>query len=340
MYKIYIPLCIIQLYDKENLANRLPSDRRNINIINGVKFGKILGYIQTKNKDGIESWIKEYKNTLTEYLNKNPNKWKPNDPGKYCANLNYIIDFIVQGINNLKMIEGILWALRVQEISRDTLRQYTSSKCTRNLDNYENNNLFFKKLMLDLCEDIEYFEKKKNILKNNNCLKFISRLKYREKILMDFFYTIRNESVFDLNHECSISFIHKNLSNINCNKLEEQANTIGASEEARVTASSSVHRADPQLEKRMIEPPDKEVSETEVLQDPSHDDGLDNSEQVHTFPDDLKFSLPVKEDAPKLDTTYAAASLAGISLFGTILYKVKYHRIIEILCAIFIFYVI
>ncbi|KMZ95003.1 hypothetical protein PVMG_05764 [Plasmodium vivax Mauritania I] len=308
-------------------------NRRNINIINGVKFGKILGYIQKKNKDGIDSWINKYESTLTDYLNKKQKSWKNIDRGKYCTNLNYIIDFIVQAIHNLNVFERIKWNHKVQTISKNTLLKYPLSDCTRNLDNYENNNLFFKKLILDLCEDIEYFNTNKMFPKNKNkCLKIISRLKYREKVLKDFFYTFRDKSIFYLNDKCSIDFIHKNLNNVSCNQAGEKPKTIVASEEARDTASSSDDRADQHR--------GEGATETEALKAAGPDDGLDNSEQVDPIPEDLTFSLPVNDDPPKLDTTYAAASLAGVSLFGTILYKVKYHRIIEILCASFIFYVI
>ncbi|KMZ89829.1 hypothetical protein PVMG_05994 [Plasmodium vivax Mauritania I] len=313
-------------------------NRRNINIIHGVKFGAILTHIHNKNKDDIDSWINGYKNKLTEYLNKNPQIWNK-DPGKYCTNLNYIIDFIVQGINNLKMIEGIRWALRVQEISRDTLRKITSSKCTRDLDNFENKNLLFKKLMLDLCEDIEFIKKKIKILPYNKCLRVISRLKYRNDTLMKLYHTFVNKSIFDLKDKCSISFIYNNLSNINCNKGQEQPSVTGSFERGTVTASSSAVRADTQVEGKIKETKEEEALETESLQDSGFGDGLDNTEPVYPNLEDLQIGLPDNEDPPKLDTTYAAASLAGVSLFGTILYKVKYHYIKKKLCKIFLFYI-
>ncbi|VUZ96663.1 PIR protein [Plasmodium vivax] len=49
---------------------------------------------------------------------------------------------------------------------------------------------------------------------------------------------------------------------------------------------------------------------------------MNNFEYLQTgIPNDEYQVGYVNDDPPKLDTTYAAASLAGISLFGTILYK-------------------
>ncbi|SCA83344.1 hypothetical protein PVT01_000005100 [Plasmodium vivax] len=67
-------------------------------------------------------------------------------------------------------------------------------------------------------------------------------------------------------------------------------------------------------------------SEGDLLKSRESEDGeetidVENPELVDRNLDDLQIGLPFNEDPPKLDTTYAAASLAGISLFGTILYK-------------------
>ncbi|SCA59879.1 hypothetical protein, conserved [Plasmodium vivax] len=302
------------LYDKDNPINGLPSDRRNYNIIRGVNFGKILGHIQKKNKDDIESWINGYQNKLTGYLNKKHNSWKKNDPVKYCTNLNYILDYIVQGINNLQVFERINWIHQVDTISMDILPKYIPSNCKRNLKNSENKHLFFKKLMLDLCEDIEYFKTNKKILiHKNKCPKILARLQYRKNTLMDFFHTFYHREMFDIKDECSLSLINNNFSDINCNKVEKRPYTSGASEGLSVTASSSDDRAN-------LHPKETTLG-TKVLQDSPPDDGLDELEPGDPIPEDLDISLSFNEEPPKLDTTYAAASLAGISLFGTILYK-------------------
>ncbi|KMZ82455.1 hypothetical protein PVIIG_06165 [Plasmodium vivax India VII] len=309
-------------YSKNNFENVLPTDKRNYSIFHGVKFRTILGYIQSKNIDGIESWVKKYQNTLRVHLSKKHNPRKNNDFGKYCTNLNYIIDFIVQGINNLKMFKRLSWYHRIQEISMDTLLEYPSLKCKRDLDNHKNKHLYFKKLMLDLCEDIEYIKTNNMFLKNNSkCPIILSRLKYRKDTLMDFFHAFYKKDMFNLKDKCSISFINDNFSDISCNKVEEQPNTSGASEGATVTASSSDDRADTHPKETRTGTTDENGVGTRVLQNSPPDGGLDELESVDPNPEDLEISLPFNEDPPKLDTTYAAASLAGISLFGTILYK-------------------
>ncbi|CAG9474508.1 unnamed protein product [Plasmodium vivax] len=315
-----IPLKLIY-YNKDGVPNALPSDKRNIDIIHGVNFRIILRHIHDQNINGIKSWISGYENKLSGYLKKKQISWKNNDPGKYCTNLNYIIDYIVQGINNLGIYDRIRWTNQVENISMNTLRKYPSLNCTRNFDNYKNKHLFFKKLMLDLCEDIELIKKGNNYIKDKKCPLILSRLQYRKETLMQFFHAFRNKSIFNLNHECSLDFIHKNLSNINCNEAEEQPNISITSEEETVSASSSAGGEEPRAEERITGTLDKNVLETEVLESSGSDDGLENPESVDPLLDDFTIRLPDNEDPPKLDTTYAAASLAGVSLFGTILYK-------------------
>ncbi|VUZ95001.1 PIR protein [Plasmodium vivax] len=331
MYLFYWFYFFYNIYNNERngVAYALPSDKRNIDIIHGVKFGTILKHIYNKNKDDIDSWINGYEKNLTDYLNRKHNSWKKNDPVKYCTNLNYILDYIVQGINNLNMYECVRWTHFLQQYSMDTLHKYHSLNCKRDLDNYKNKHLFFKKLMLDLCEDIEYIKNKKFSRKYSDCPIIISRLEYRKKILMDFFYTLTNKSIFELNDACSIDFIHKNISSLKCNEIERQPNTTGAPKLWRITTSSSADRENPSREERIIRNPEEKASgktneqalETDALQNPGHDDDLNELEPVDPIPEDLTINLPVNDDPPKLDTTYAAASLAGISLFGTILYK-------------------
>ncbi|KMZ77373.1 hypothetical protein PVIIG_05768 [Plasmodium vivax India VII] len=229
------------------------------------------------------------------------------------------------------MFDGVYWIHQVDEGSINAFKKNPSLKCTRNFDNNENKHLFFKKLMLDLCEDIAHIKTNKNILMNKKkCPKILARLQYRKETLMQFFYASYYKDMFDIKDECSISFINDNFSDISCNNVKEQSKTTGPSEGERVTASSSADRAD-QLQ--------DSAKETGELQDSAHGDGLDDPGPVDPIPEDLEISLPFNEDPPKLDTTYAAASLAGISLFGTILYKVKCHYINEILYKSFIFYV-
>ncbi|KMZ76999.1 hypothetical protein PVIIG_06554 [Plasmodium vivax India VII] len=130
---------------------------------------------------------------------------------------------------------------------------------------------------------------------------------------MKFFYAFYKKSMFDLKNKCSIAFINDNIRKISCNKVEEQSKTIVASEGAAVSASSSAERAD--------QHGGEGATETGVFQASGDDDGLDDPGRDNPIPEDLEISLAFNEDPPKLDTTYAAASLAGISLFGTIIYK-------------------
>ncbi|KMZ88683.1 hypothetical protein PVBG_06090 [Plasmodium vivax Brazil I] len=203
-------------------------------------------------------------------------------------------------------IEKIKWEDEIQQISKRVLFKNTWLGCERNLHNYDNPYVYVKKMMYDLCEDIDYIMKDKKILYNNDCYKFIDRIKYRADTLMEIHNSFIDRNIFIFDDDCTISNIINKFKKLECKTKAEPTEAISDNGDT------------------ILNPTEKDVQgprEDEISSDGVQATDAENHEE-------LSVELDLNEDShtePKLDTTYAAASLAGISLFGTILYKVKYH---------------
>ncbi|KMZ96173.1 hypothetical protein PVNG_06158 [Plasmodium vivax North Korean] len=299
---------------------KLPSEKRNYDITTNIEFVKILSYPLKQNINAINSWVKEYEEKLTKFLQKKKGKIEKKNHSVYCQNINYLIDIIVRRIRMFYGIEKIKWEHDIEQISKSVLKDNTSLKCERNFHNHNNPYVYVKKMMYDLCEDIDYIMKDKKILYDDDCYKFIDRIKYRTDTLMQIYNSFIDGKIFIFDKDCTISYITKKLEELECKPKVEQTEAI------------------PNNENTVLNPTETDAQETpedEISGDAAQATDVEN-------PESLSVELDLTEDShtePKLDTTYAAASLAGISLFGTILYKVKYHYINEILCTSFIFHV-
>ncbi|KMZ82409.1 hypothetical protein PVIIG_06006 [Plasmodium vivax India VII] len=321
----HIPLNVF--YDKSILrsGHKLPSEKRNIDIIHGITFGQFLTHIQNNDASNIKSWLIQHEKKFTSYLKRKQYAVKENERKKYCTNLNYILDFVVQSIDKLNDIQYASLKHQFQTKSRDILKIYTRLDCIRNYDNFDDKHLYIKKIMYDLYEDILYMIWAEQIIGYEKCSKMIGRIKDRRNILTAIHRASSDKSIFDFDEECTLPNIDKMLQDLKCTKTPKAPPTVTVTEQQTFTA---------------LPGSGGDLSETRRSEDVEDPIDVENPESVDTFPEDLTISLPVNDDPPKLDTTYAAASLAGVSLFGTILYKVKYYRINEILCTSFIFYVI
>ncbi|KNA00868.1 hypothetical protein PVNG_06200 [Plasmodium vivax North Korean] len=286
--------------DSNRKKNRLPSEKRNFDIIKGITFGELLKYVKKKDENNINSWLGQHENKLKKHLSIMETELKQEERDKYCTNLNYILDFVVQAVNNFdksKFFESIHY---FDKNSINILNSFASLNCERNIYNSDDKNLYIKKIMYDLCDDMEYMLSDKNIPSGTPCSRMIGRIRYRSGILGRIYNTVSDKSIFYLNKNCNLSIIGEKFSSLSCNKKPIVPPTVSVTEPQTLTALSSSGRD---------------------LSEPRETEDVENPESVDPVPDDLTFSLPVNDDPPKLDTTYAAASLAGISLFGTILYK-------------------
>ncbi|KNA00920.1 hypothetical protein PVNG_05350 [Plasmodium vivax North Korean] len=321
----HIPFKVFFNRDAFNSNKRLPSEQCNIDIITRIHFGKLLKSITDKKGNDINSWLEYYGNELKILLNfMEKNKIVKTKRDKYCKNLNYILDFAVQAIENYKDFNYVKWTHDFEEKNIDIFPKYTSLNCQRDIHNYKDKNLYIKKIMYDLFDDIEYMLSNKKFLIGKQCFDMLSRIIYRWKILIAIYNKVRNPNIFTLDNNFTLYTISEKLQHLKCNKKPKPPKTVNVDEPKPVIELQS--------------------TVTDLLESTGSENGKELSGVEK--PESLSFQLDINEDIhsqtdsqPKLDTTYAAASLAGISLFGTILYKVKYHYINEILCKIFLFYV-
>ncbi|KMZ88660.1 hypothetical protein PVBG_06022 [Plasmodium vivax Brazil I] len=281
---------------------KLPSEKRNFEIIKSIEFIKILNYVLEEKENSINSWVSQYGNKLKNFLQRKNGYIEKKDHSVYCKNINYIIDIIVQRIRKFKGTEKIQWENNIEEISKSVLRNNHWLNCERNFDNYEYRYVYVKKMMYDLCEDIDYIMNNEAILNHDNCSIFIKRIEYRKDTLMKIYNSFNYGIKFLFDNQCTISSIKDKFEKLKCKPKDEQTETI------------------PNNENTILNP-----TETDV-QGP-REDGMSGDVVSPTDEENLEalsVELDLNEDShtePKLDTTYAAASLAGISLFGTILYK-------------------
>ncbi|KMZ88642.1 hypothetical protein PVBG_06131 [Plasmodium vivax Brazil I] len=276
--------------------------------------------IREQNKNAIISWVEQYENKLNNFLNNNKDTIEKDDLTAYCKNINYLIDIIVQRIRKFDGIERVKWENNIEQKSIKVLSHNTWLNCKRNFENYNKRYVYVKKMMYDLCEDINYIMNDKKILKNNHCSKFIKRIKYRTDTLMKIYDSFIDDQIFHFDHDCTISNIMKKFKELKCVSNAEPTEAIPNNGDTILNPTETDVQGprEDEISDNVVPPTDEENLEALSVE-------LDLNEDSHT--------------EPKLDTTYAAASLAGISLFGTILYKVKYQYKNEILCTSFIFHV-
>ncbi|CAG9473062.1 unnamed protein product [Plasmodium vivax] len=292
-----IPLKVF--YDNRSLIRKLPSEKRNFEIIKSIEFIKILNYVLEEKENSINSWVSQYGNKLKKLVLGKKDK---DDFSVYCKNINYLIDIIMQRIRMFKEIKKIKWIDNIHQISKKVLKDNSLSKCERNLDNIDNRYVYVKKMMYDLCEDIDYIMNNEAILNHDNCSIFIKRIEYRKDTLMKIYNSFNYGIKFLFDNQCTISSIKDKFEKLKCKPKDEQTETIPNNENTILnpTETDVQGQREDGMSRDVASPTDEENLEALSVE-------LDLNEDSHT--------------EPKLDTTYAAASLAGISLFGTILYK-------------------
>ncbi|VVA00115.1 PIR protein [Plasmodium vivax] len=287
---------------KNHLMRNLPSEKRNSEIIKNIEFTNILNYPLRKDIKAINSWVDKYENKLNNFLNNNKDTIENDDLTAYCKNINYLIDIIVQRIRKFDGNEKIKWENNIEQKSIKVLSHNTWLNCKRNFENYNKRYVYVKKMMYDLCEDINYIMEDEKILNDNRCSKYIKRIKYRKDTLMEIYNSIIDGKIFIFDKDCTISYIKDKF------------------EELKFKHKTKLTEAIANNENTMIAQTPTFVQETQ--EDEISSDGVQATDaQNH---EELSVELDLNEGIhtePKLDTTYAAASLAGISLFGTILYK-------------------
>ncbi|SCA60777.1 hypothetical protein, conserved [Plasmodium vivax] len=299
-----IPIRVDVFLDQYSSFRKLPAEKRNVEIISNIDFINILRYPLNQNKKDINSWVDQYENKLNNFLHNYKDKIVKDDLSVYCRNINYLIDIIVQRIRMFKGIEQIEWENKIERTSIKVLSNNPWLKCERNFDNHKNRYVYVKKMMFDLCEDIDYIMKDVNLLNHKRCYNVIKRIKYRKDTLKKIYNSFNDGINYFFDNHCTISDIMNKFEKLKCKPKAKPTEVIPDNKDTILNQTETdVHEHQEDEIRGDVVPP-TDVGDLESL----------------------SVELDLNEDSqkqPKLDTTYAAASLAGISLFGTILYKYR-----------------
>ncbi|KMZ98991.1 hypothetical protein PVNG_03830 [Plasmodium vivax North Korean] len=290
----------------------LPSLRYYTPLMRRLYFQFIVSFIKKKNIYGVSNWVNNFENRLSVYLNvrKKINKGKLHP--KICRDINYILDIITHGIYKLRGTNYVKLAHDIEITAKKLLDGDGPLGCIRKIHNITGNDIIYRKYMDDICIDIPYIkEKMKEIKQSNNCQKVVSHFEGNRKFFLDNYQHIRNHEFFKFDEYCTIDNIKKELSTLNCNKLDE-TETQPLVETPKVVS---------------VRAGEDELTETT----------LDDAQAAQNLDTLLKQSL--QEETPNFDTTYAAASLTGVSLFGVLLYKVMYNCKNEYYCHTYFMFV-
>ncbi|KMZ88954.1 hypothetical protein PVBG_05771 [Plasmodium vivax Brazil I] len=279
-------------------------------------------YIKEEKLELVEKWLQDFKPNLKKYLSLINAKKENIDINIHCRDLNYILDTISERVFEYKKIERIKWYHDIEETTIKLLNnEFKELKCKREMYDSNNNYMHIKKYMRDLCEDIKYIiEKKMELQKNANCKDIIFRVSERQKQLREVFHTNTRHSVFNFDNNCTIDYIMNNFSGNECNNVAKspkpKAQTVNTSME------QTKQDASPALGETLTTAPGQSVDTKEASE--QEDDEMEpNGIEESDFLMGMSLKLSSGEAEPKLDTTYAAASLCGVSLIGAMIYKVK-----------------
>ncbi|SCO65521.1 VIR protein [Plasmodium vivax] len=265
--------------------------------------------IKEKNVNVIEQWINNFEQYLKNYLNDISPKIKETETKIHCRDLNYILDTILERIFKLKGIKRIRWDHDIEVISKRLINdEFKNLNCHRELYNPKNKYIHIKKYMHDLCEDIKYItDEKTEIQKNNFCNDIISRISDRRERLRKSYHSNTGHPVFSFDDKCTIKYIMTKISGEECKRLTESQRVMAQAGSTLMEQSKQDTRPAEDTEEAL----EQEGGEVDLSATEESDFGMDISLQLP----------PVEE--PKLDTTYAAASLCGVSLIGAMIYKFK-----------------
>ncbi|EDL42863.1 Pv-fam-c protein [Plasmodium vivax] len=269
-------------------------------------FEFIVSFIKKKNIYGVSNWVNNFEKRLSDYLNvrKQINKGKLHP--KICRNINYILDIINEGIFLLRATNSVKWINYIDTTAKKLLDKDVSLECIRDIHTVNGDDIYYRKIMDDICTDIIYIKQNMGeIRKSNNCQKIVSSIEDKKDYFLKKNEHKINNKFFQLKNGCTIEKIKNEFPSLDCNELIEPSKESLVEERvpAPVEAGEGVS----------VRAAEDELTET-TLEDAQAAQNLDTL---------LEQSL--QEETPNFDTTYAAASLTGVSLFGVLLYKVMYN---------------
>ncbi|CAI7724199.1 PIR protein [Plasmodium vivax] len=272
----------------------LPSLKNFTQLMLRLKFENIVGFIRKKNKNWISIWINYLEDRLNQYVNVKKEKDNGSLPPKICRDINYILDIINEGILALRGPESVRLTYRIEMIAKKVLDANKELRCNREIHHITGDDIYYRKVMDDICMDIPYIKDKMNEIKqSNNCKKIVSHFEEKRNLFINKYQNKLNNKFFQFDTNCTIEKIKNELQTFNCITLDE----TGAQTLVDTPTAVSVEAG----EDGLMEPTLEEAQAAQKLEN--------------------LLQQGLQEETPNFDTTYAAASLTGVSLFGVLLYK-------------------
>ncbi|SCA48182.1 PIR protein [Plasmodium ovale] len=293
----------------------IPSNKYFEKLKKSIKFEDIIRYIKKERSSyKIEEWINMYSGYLENYLNDNVDEWKRSDTKKRCDDLNYILNIIVDSLEQMKLDKSIKYLHDINTYSRDTLKKYAPLNCYRNMHGNFNRIEFFKKRFSLLCDDSDYvITNIDSINKSPDCKTIISDIFTRRNSLKDVLNKtkLKYRNIFNFNQKCK-----DNLGQIfnrkDCNLVKTRKHLAQDGDSLRAEVNALQGGKMGSLE-------DSESGERFDRVQGKEEDALEISD-----PDSMELlqrELEEMEMSPHTKTTVAAGSFVGVSLISLFLYK-------------------
>ncbi|KMZ77071.1 hypothetical protein PVIIG_05446 [Plasmodium vivax India VII] len=269
-----------------------------------------MNYLNSKQTSKVWSWINNLKGYLSEYIKLVESELKLKKNEKFCFDLNYIIDVILDRfLKARKLDDNFKFYHNTQVNSKEVLNGNNALMCQRDVYNDITNFKKLRRMFYNFCEDSSYIRDNFISIKSlGKCEAYLPDIQNRKRILTRLLRKRGHASpeLFNYSEECNLNNLGNFLNTMNCNpENTENPEKERSQSEKGIQLSDQVSRTGQET---------VTVSEQEEV---DRDLSVDTKELM---------DLEKKQDEEEfnLNTTYSAASLLGTSVVLYFLSKVKH----------------
>ncbi|KMZ89686.1 hypothetical protein PVMG_04516 [Plasmodium vivax Mauritania I] len=267
-----------------------------------------MNYLNSKQTSKVWSWINNLKGYLSEYIKLVESELKLKKNEKFCFDLNYIIDVILDRFLKARRLDGnVKFYHNTQVNSKEVLNGNNALNCKRDIYNDITNFKKLRRMFYNFCEDSSYIKDNFSLIKSlGKCEAYLPDIQNRKRILTKLLRRRGHSSpeLFNYSKECNLNNLGNFLNTMNCNP-ENSEKEEGSQHEKGMQLNDQVSRPDP---------------ETATVSEQGEVDG--------DLPADTKELMDLEknqdEEEFNLNTTYSAASLLGTSVVLYFLSRVKH----------------
>ncbi|SBT33202.1 PIR Superfamily Protein [Plasmodium ovale wallikeri] len=216
--------------------NELPSKINDITLAKGVNYNILKSFIESNKIQQIKIWFSKFENNFRHYVRSQLQSWPKNNSDKRCRDVNYILDVINEKIKGIKKYKFDLDLHKMNSTAKFILFNHPNLKCSRNgYVNMGNKHKYIKKLLDNLCEDINYIRTNIDEIKGKHvCKSMMTKIttnkdRLNEQLTSDI---DRTNEIFKIGDDCTIDKIGSMIDSITCNgESEEFSSTVRAGAE-------------------------------------------------------------------------------------------------------------